>query len=114
MCPTCMTTAAMVVASATSTAGLTALIVRKLRGHSNAKKTPYNHNQKQRSNENAIHDSAQGRQEYRSGGDAEREATRRDGEIQRRAGESRCDACGRGAAPEFEGCTRQVLWREVH
>jgi hypothetical protein len=39
MCPACITTAAMVVASATSTAGLTALIVRKLRGHSNAKKT---------------------------------------------------------------------------
>jgi hypothetical protein len=40
MCPACITTAAVVVAGATSPGGLTALIVRKLRGYSNAEKTP--------------------------------------------------------------------------
>ncbi len=35
----------------------------------------------------------------------------RDGEIQRRAGEGRCDAGRRRAPAELEGRARQVLWR---
>jgi hypothetical protein len=39
MCPACIITAVLVVAGATSTGGLTALVVRKLRANSDAKKT---------------------------------------------------------------------------
>lgn len=38
MCPACITTVALMVAGATSTGGLTALVVKKLRGKSSAKK----------------------------------------------------------------------------
>ena len=42
-----------------------------------------------------------------------REAPRRDGQVQRGAGEGRRDARGRGAAAELEGRARQVLRREA-
>ena len=38
MCPACLTTAALAVASATSTGGLTALVVKKLRARTGAKR----------------------------------------------------------------------------
>ncbi|MGH7493342.1 MAG: hypothetical protein ACREOO_13255 [bacterium] len=37
MCPACITTAALIVAGATSTGGLTALVVKKLRAKTGAK-----------------------------------------------------------------------------
>ncbi len=38
MCPACLTTAALMVAGATSTGGLTALVVKNLRAKAGAKK----------------------------------------------------------------------------
>src|SRR5206468_3933958 len=43
-----------------------------------------------------------------------REAPRRDGEVQRGAGQGRRDARGRRAAPELEGRARPVLGCEAH
>jgi hypothetical protein len=39
MCPVCMTTAALMVAGAASTSGLTALVVKKLRAKSDTEKS---------------------------------------------------------------------------
>jgi uncharacterized protein YoaH (UPF0181 family) len=40
MCPACLTSIALVVASGTSAGGLTALVIKKLRAENSAKKSP--------------------------------------------------------------------------
>src|SRR3989442_12758027 len=61
---------------------------------------------------NAIHGDSQGQQGLGGGGSAEPEAPCRNGEVQRRAGESRCAARRRRAPREFERQARPVLGRE--
>src|SRR5260221_5927697 len=63
---------------------------------------------------NAIHGDSQGQQGLRGGRSAETEAPRRNGQVQRRAGESRCAARRRRTARELEGQARPLLRSESH
>src|SRR5439155_20291474 len=67
-----------------------------------------------RRHDDAVHGAGQSGQEFGGGRSSRHEAAHRDGEVQRRAGESRRAARGRGAPPELEGRARQVLRGEAH
>jgi hypothetical protein len=56
-----------------------------------------------RRNEDAIHGDCEGRQQQRSRRDAEHGIADSHGQVQRKDGEGRRHARGRGPAPEFEG-----------
>src|SRR5689334_13186689 len=62
---------------------------------------------------NAIHGNGQSDKRERSGRDAESEASRGHGKVQRRVGKSRRDAGRRRVATEFKGSPRTVFGKQA-